>query len=138
LRYSVLFRRIDTGLYALRGTRITREDIEAAIARRPVVEQDSSFKFSSDGVITWEINVGTYGLAGTIPAGEAAQLAGEWKTITENVETGQIKVGEQQIWGLAKTFHTLGVIVGDRVALRFDPETRQVRVVKVEQEDEED
>jgi hypothetical protein len=139
LRYSVLFRRVDTGLYALRGTRITREDIEAATARRPVVEQDSSLKFSSNGIITWEINVGTYGLGGTIPAGEAAQLAGEWETLAEKTETGQIKVGEQQIWGLAKAFRKLGVTVGDRIALQFDPEIRRVQVVKVErQENEED
>jgi hypothetical protein len=131
LRYSVLFHRVEPGLYALRGARITREGVDAALARRPEIEHNGSIHFSPGGIVTWEINVGTYGIGGTIPAGEAARLAGEWNTVVENTDTGRIKVGDRRIWGLAKAFHELDVKVGDRVALHFNPQARQVQVVKL-------
>lgn len=131
LRYSGLFHRVDSGLYTLRGARITREDVEAALARRPEVDRDSVLHFSPKGIVTWEINVGAFGVGGTIPAGEAARLAGEWNATVEEKDMGRIKVGEQQIWGLAKAFRKLGVKVGERIALHFDTRTRQVQVVKL-------
>jgi transcriptional regulator with XRE-family HTH domain/ribosomal 50S subunit-recycling heat shock protein len=138
LRHSVLFRRVDDGLYILRGTKITREDVESAARRRPVVEHNGSLHYSSDGTITWAINVGSYALGGTIPTGQAARLIGEWTSRTQGIDTGKIKVGEQQIWGLAKAFRKLNVIVGERIALRFNPATRQVRVEKLEKENHEE
>lgn len=138
LRHSVLFRRVDDGLYILRGTKITQDDVESAARRRPVVEKNAALHFSSNGTITWSINVGSYALGGTIPAGQAARLIGEWTSRTQGIDTGKIKVGEQQIWGLAKAFQRLGVKVGERIALRFNPTTRQVQVEKLEKENHEE
>lgn len=131
LRYSVLFHRVDTGLYTLRGTGVTKEEIEVALARRPAVQQSSTLHYSPDGIITYEVNIGTYGLGGTIPAGEAARLAGEWKAVVDR-DMGKIKVGDLYIYGLAKAFRKLAVKVGDRVALHFDPRIRQVQIEKME------
>lgn len=138
LRHSVLFNHVDTGLYALRGAKITREEIEVALVRRPRIQHGGALHFSATGIITWEINVGAFGFGGTIPAGEAARLSGEWKAIADNSDMGQIKVGDQQIWGLAKAFRKLAVKVGDRVALHFDPRIRQVQIEKMETKEHEE
>lgn len=131
LRYSAIVQRIDQGLYTLRGTRLSRQDVEAANARRPEIEQDSTFHYSSDGIITYEINVGVFGKTGTFPVGEAKRLSGEWQVVDNNIHLGNAQVGETQIWGLGKAMKHHRVQLGDRIALRFNPETRTIHIAKM-------
>ncbi|OQY99713.1 MAG: hypothetical protein B6D41_00815 [Chloroflexi bacterium UTCFX4] len=134
LRYSVIVQRIDQGLYILRGTNFNRQDVEAANTRRPVIEQDSTLHFSSDGTITYEINVGIYGKHGTFPVGEAKRLAGEWQVVDKNIDLGQVQVGDTRIWGLEKAMKHHRIQLGDRIALRFNPEMRTIQISKVDRD----
>jgi DNA-directed RNA polymerase alpha subunit len=131
LRHSVLFQRLDMGLYSLRGSKIAKDDADAAMARRPTIEQDASLQFTADGYISWEINVGAYGMGGSLPAGEASRLAGEWNGRVGGEDVGLVQINAQQVWRLGRAFSRLEIRIGDRVRLIFDPITKSIEISKV-------
>ncbi len=137
LRYSPLFTKVETGLYKLRGKNITQGDIERTQKRQPLTDADPEVEFDLSGSICFRVNLGSMAItSGVIYTAHILNLTGSWASFADGDSCGTVKIRDNQIWGLMKTFRAIKVNLGDRIELRFNTWERTVNVAKVSNENQ--
>ena len=129
LNYSPLFDKIDRGLYRLRGSKVTYEDIERAEAAgeprslRPEVEYDI------DGNIIVSVTLSTIAVAsGTIFCGKFPNLSGDWHCYVHGQEVGELNATETEFRSLKKPLELLNCQPGNRLKFIFNTWERTITI----------
>lgn len=131
LRRSTLFQRIETGLYKLRGSTITSQDIARAESAGEWTSVNPEVSYKRSGHIEVQATLGILAIAtGVILSKQLPNLSGEWQCHIGNQEFRTLTAIESEFRGLGKAFKALGCQVGDRVKFTFDTFSRAVSVEK--------
>jgi len=132
LRYSPLFTRVDVGLWKLRGKSVTHGDIRNARQRQPVTAADPEILFDPTGAVRLRLNLGNVAItSGVIFIAHIPNLTGTWGAQANGLPCGNVRVRDNQIWSLSKSFRVINAKVGERVELRFDMWEHTIKVAKV-------
>jgi len=133
LKHSPLFRRVEPGLYVLRGTAAGAEDLERARAKASDVPQDLEVTYVG-GCVVAALNISVLSLGSgaiTVPS-RFPNLAGVWTCQVSDGTSHIVKVTPRAIAGLRFLSNELGVQPGDRVELSFDPRTHEVTLRRLQ------
>lgn len=136
--------------YILRGAQVSEEDILKAIERNALVESNTDVRVIDDDLLDYHITVGHYAsLAGVLNAARLKELNGDWcwqagcdRTPVdchqcrpqpgEGSYDRRFAIAARMISGVTNMLDAVDADVGDRLALRFDLESRLVCVRKNE------
>lgn len=121
---SPIIEKIEQGLYKLRGSKITWQDIESAKSRQEAFSRDAEVIYGLDGIIRYRINVGSVEIGGVLSISRSSQPIPDfpdgWPIYVDGVNLGLARRDESLIWGLSSAFTKLGVKLADRVELAFN------------------
>lgn len=132
LKRSPVVEKIDAGLYKLRGTEISWQQIENAKKRQRRFSQDDDITYGLDGIIRLRLTVNRYTyLTGVVVAYRIRELPGSWYIVSDKEPYGTAKIDEAYLWGLSKIFKKLEIAMGDRIELGFNTWNRMLSVEKV-------
>lgn len=136
---SPTIEKIEQGLYKLRGSKVTWQQLESAKSRQDDYSRNVEVTYGLDGIIRYRVNVGTWALGGVLSISRSGQPLPDfqegWPIYVNREKLGIARRDDLLIWGLSPAFHKLGVKVGDRLELAFDTwnEPRiDIRVVEEE------
>lgn len=135
LRQSPIVEKIEDGLYKLRGTNSTWQQIEEAKKRQKRFSQDNVVTHGLDGVVRMKFTVNSYTfLTGVVGAYNIKELSGSWSVTHDGKSFGEAKIDDVYLWGLAKLFKILNVKMGERIELALNTWNRTLSVEKVKNE----
>jgi hypothetical protein len=104
LKRSPIVEKADDGLYKLRGTDVTWQQIEDAKKRQRRFSQDDEVTHGLDAVIKIKFTVNSYAyLTGVVGAYSIKELSGSWSIIHNGKSFGEAKIDEGYLWGLASS-----------------------------------
>lgn len=130
LKHSPLFRRVEPGLYVVRGTIPTLDDLDRARGASQDVPLNLEVRYEA-GCVVASMNVSVISLvAGTIAitSQDFPNLCGEWTCMAGDEASYKVRVTERGIAGLRFISEALGVQPGDRIALTFNPRLHTVTI----------
>lgn len=131
LNHSPLFKKIEFGLYQLRGVEIKQKDIQRAKDGLERVPQNLEVKHDKRGLIILSLTVSLLTLGtGSIFSDNFPNLSGDWKCIVSNESIGYIKITEKEFRNLGTPFDLLKCRTGDRLIFTFDTWNRSVTIEK--------
>lgn len=132
LRYSPIVQKVAFGLYTLLGTQYDMGDIDQAKSQLTRVSANTSIKPRSDGVVEFEINIGTWMIyGGVLSSGPVASLEGNWTLVIDDTSKTELVVGGGFIRGLSDAVVSLDLMPMDRIKIEFNTWTREARITKV-------
>ena len=132
LRYSPIIRRVTFSLYTLVGARYDAVDVARAQSEMTRIKAKYSLRPRSDGVVEFEVNVGSWlRYGGVIAAGPAGKLRGAWTIVAGGIRDGELVVGDNLIQGLSQVAASLDIAPGDRIRIGFNTWTRRANIEKV-------
>jgi hypothetical protein len=133
LRRSPIFDRIDTGLYKLRGTSVSRQDMDRAQSASEPVPLDVQVEYHRSGnlIVTGNLSVVSLGL-GTLTSNQFPNLSGDWNCFAKGEHFGQLHATKNEFRHLGQALEHLGCEPGDRVKLTFNTWERTVEIEKVQ------
>jgi hypothetical protein len=135
LRRSPIAEKADEGLYKLRGTDISWQQIENAKKRQKRFSQDSEVTHGLDGVVRMKLTVSSYAfLTGVVGSYGIRELSGSWSVTHDGKSFGEAKIDDVYLWGLAKLFKKLDIKIGERIELALNTWNRTLSVEKVKNE----
>jgi hypothetical protein len=135
LKRSPIAEKVDEGLYKLRGTEISWQDIDVAQKRQKRFAQDDSITHGLDGKIRMRFTVNSYAyLTGVVGASSLKEISGSWDLVHDNSVIGIVKIEDPYMWGLVNRFKEMDVKMGDRMELAFNTWNRTLTVRKAENE----
>lgn len=134
---SPIIEKYEHGLYKLRGSKITWQDIESAKSRQEAFSRDAEVIYGLDGIIRYLINVGSVEIGGVLSISRSSQPIPDfpdgWPIYVDGVNLGLARRDESLIWGLSPAFNVLGVKLNDRIELAFNTWQQpriDIRIVK--------
>jgi hypothetical protein len=132
LNRSPLFKRIETGLYKLRGTSVTRADIERAEAAGERVPVDPEIEYAKTGniIVCATLSIIAVG-TGVIFCERFPNLSGEWICLVHRKGCGKLNATENEFRGLQKPFELLDCKTEDRLQFTFNTWDRTVAIEKI-------
>jgi len=134
LNISPLFARIGTGLYKLRGMRVSENDIARATASGEKVSIDPVIGYDKSGKLFLEVGVSTNVIGtGVICSDQFPNLSGEWQCEVAGRGSGILHAAENEFRHLKEIFRQLNCESGDRIRFVFDMWSRSVQIEKVEE-----
>jgi hypothetical protein len=134
LKHSPLFRRVEPGLYVVRGTRPSVQELERARGASQDVPLNLEVGYEA-GCVLVSMSVSVISLVvGTIAitSPDFPNLAGDWTCMAGNDSSYAVRVTERGISGLRFMSEELGIQPGDRIALTFNPRLHAVSISLVE------
>jgi DNA-directed RNA polymerase alpha subunit len=132
LQRSPLFERIGTGLYKLRGTSVTRQDIEQAEAAGERIPVNPEVEYDKRGNIIVSASLGVIAVGtGVIFSDQFPNLSGEWDCLVNGKRLGKLYATENEFRRLKKPFESLGCQAGDRLKFTFNTWDRTVTIERV-------
>jgi hypothetical protein len=132
LAHSPLFAKVKSGLYKIRGTIISLEDISKAEERQSTTAANPEVIYDTSGAIRFRLNLGNIAAAtGSVFTTHIPNLTGDWPAYVNDAPCGVVRVSDKQLWGLGKSFRVIKVQVGERLELTFDTWQRRVSIAKV-------
>jgi hypothetical protein len=135
LKRSPIVEKADDGLYKLRGTDISWQQIEDAKKRQKRFSQDDEVTHGLDGVVRMRFTVNSYAfLTGVVGANSIKELLGSWSVVHDGKSVGEAKIDDVYLWGLSKLFKKLDVKMGERLELALNTWNRTLSVEKVKNE----
>lgn len=133
LNYSPLFKRIDTGLYKMRGESTTGLDLVEAknqSERHPV---NPKVTYDKNGFVTVELTLGVLSPGtGTILSDQLPNLTGEWKCYVDEEQLGKMEAADNEFRHLTNQFEVLNLHAGDRARFTFNTWNREVFLEKID------
>jgi hypothetical protein len=136
LRNSVLFEKVDEGLYKLRGVPVTRDEIEAAKAAVERIPVNAEIHYDKKGWITLSLNLGALAAnTGSVSCAELTPLRGSWDCTTEGEQFEALEISPNTLRGLKGPLEYLGCKPGDRIKLTFDTWRRSVTIERLGEAD---
>lgn len=133
LRRSPIFERIDRGLYKLRGTAVTYEDVEYAESFSEKVSVEPRVEYDASGSITVTANLSPISLGfGVLASGRFPNLSGDWEYLVDGNCCGTIQATANEFRRLKDPLERLGCQPEDRVKLVFNVWDRTVQIEKVQ------
>lgn len=137
---SLVIEKVEKGLYKLRGSEVTWQDIENAKSRQEGYSRNAKVVYGSDGIIRYELTLGSCPEEGLLSISRSCQPLPDfnegWPIYITNKKLGTARRNEYFIWGLSLTFTQLGVKIGDRIELAFDTRNKPRIKVRVIQQNE--
>ena len=131
---SPIFEKIDSGLYKLRGAPVTSEQIQRAEAASETIPLNLSVQYDRRGFIIIGVTLGILTIGnGTFVSEQLPNLAGSWKCLVHEQQTGTLEVTANEFRHLRKTLDLLDCHIGDRIVFIFNTWTRSVTVEKASQ-----
>jgi len=135
LKQSPIVKKIDEGLYKLRGSDISWQQIEDAKKRQKRFSQDNEVSHGLDGVVRMKFTVSKYAyLSGVVGAYNIKEMSGSWSVVHDGKVFGEAKIDYVYLWGLAKLFKKLDIKMGERIELALNTWNRTLSVRKVNHE----
>lgn len=137
LRRSPIFTKVDYALYALRGTNVTKEDIDKAEGAAEPIPIQLDINFTKTGEIIVELNLSVMAVGiGTIQIYRVdfPNLEGDWEYYVpeRNNYSGQMYATEQELRLLKDAFDILNCEPGDRLRLSFNTWDRTLKIESVD------
>jgi hypothetical protein len=131
LNRSPLFERIGTGLYKLRGTVVTRQDVgrAEAVAQRIPVDPEIEYDMRGNIVVYATLSVLAVG-TGAVFCEQFPNLSGEWDCYVHGKLCGRLYATENEFRHLVEPFESLGCVTGDRLEFTFNTWKRTVTIEK--------
>lgn len=121
---SPIIEKIEQGLYKLRGSIVSWQDIEKAKSRQEEYSRNAEVTYGLDGIIRYRITIGSWEAGGTLSISRSCQplpdFSQGWPVYVNKIESGIARRDDYLIWGLTPAFSLLGVKFGDRIELAFD------------------
>lgn len=121
---SPLLEKIEQGLYKLRGSKVTWQEIESAKSRQEALSSDAEVIYGLDGIIRYRVNVNSIAIGGVLSISRSKQPLPDfddgWPVYVNGENLGLARRDESLIWGLSPAFTKLGVKLNDRIELAFD------------------
>ena len=121
---SPIVERVDEGLYILRGSNYSFQDVETSRSRQEIFSKDAQVSYCLDGTIKYVLNVNTWAYQGVISISRSCQqlpsLDDGWPVYINGLQKGKALRNESLIWGLGPAFNAIGIMNGDRIELTFD------------------
>jgi hypothetical protein len=132
LNRSPLFRRVEKGLYILRGTPISNHDIKRAEGVGEKTPVNLEVKYVKTGGIVVYLSLGILAIGtGVVFSEQLPNLTGDWECCVENNSFGKLRATETEFRNLQKPFEHLKCKVADRVKFTFDVWKRTVIIEKL-------
>ena len=134
LNYSPLFERIESGLYKLRGKKITYQDIERAKTTGEQQPLRPEIEYDTNGNIIVSVTLSAIAVgSGTILCERFPDLSGaNWECYVNGEEAGELNAVENEFRRLKKPFELLNCQPGERVKFTFNTWERTVEIEKEE------
>lgn len=138
---SPIIEKIEQGLYKLRGSKVTWQEIESAKSRQEAFSRNAEVTYGVDGIIRFSLNVGTLSQGGVISISNSLQPLPDfhegWPVFVNGENVGTARRDDLLVWGLSPAFNKLGVKLGDRIELAFDTwEEPRIMIRVVEKNDD--
>ena len=131
LSFSPLPKNIGYGLYTNWGNEFTNTEYANANERRERIPANQVINYTQNGEIIFLVNIGVWGLRGTIMLSGLETLEGKWKAVIKGEQKEYFPtVNEGYIYGLEKPLEKMGAKIGNRIQMKFDVENRIVTLSK--------
>jgi len=128
---SPIAEKIDSGLYKIRGQKISWNEEEAALKRQKKFSQNDEISYGLDGIIRLKITINSYAfLSGVINSYKIKDLSGGWNIYIDDNLCGKATMDGLFLWGLSNPFKKIDAQIGDRVELSFNTRNRILNVRK--------
>lgn len=133
LKHSPLFHKFDKALYKIRGTKITKGDIERAknISERTPLNLVVDYDKSGKVILILNLGILAFG-TGIIYSEQFPNLTGEWDCIVENQIIGKVTATRTELKQLLRTIRLLKCEIGSRLKFQFNTWNRSVEIEKFE------
>lgn len=127
LRRSPLFETLEYGLYKLRGSDVTYEDIERAKAAGKQQSLDLEEEYDTSGNIMLSVSLSSVAIGScTIYCEQFRDLSGNWPCHVNGQDAGELIATENEFRHLRKSFELLECRPGDRLKFTFNMWKRMV------------
>lgn len=143
---SPILEKIEPGLYKLRGSEVTMQDLEATRARQAESKKgrrgdtirNVGTSFTIDRLIRYQVTLGARDLKGVVKIIQSRprlpDFSEGWPVYVNQERVGFIYRRKDYIWGLGQSFKKLGAKVGDRIELVFDKGQEKRVIARIMQE----
>ncbi|NHJ33686.1 MAG: hypothetical protein FK732_12570 [Asgard group archaeon] len=131
-QWSPIVFRISQGLYKICGLCINPEDYSVAEARRQRVANEFEYRYTTEGEIIFELNIGGWAEGGTISIHKLPDIQGTWK-YKHNNQTIEITANEDFIYGFLPIFENLGIKKSDRARFVLNTWNRTLKVERIDE-----
>ncbi|MCY4147252.1 MAG: hypothetical protein OXE95_05115 [Chloroflexi bacterium] len=132
LKRSPLFDNFEHSLYKLRASNAPIDSILRAHEAVADIPLNLETSFDVDGNIIVSANLSSFSLGhGTVTSSHLPTIVGSWFWTSEEGEEIDVTATSDKISGLRAAMQSLECQVGDRIALAFNVDNRQVSISKV-------
>ena len=132
LYLSPLFKKIETGLYKLRGIEVTSEEIHRAKEDFERIPLDLEVEHDKRGYIIISLTLSILPLGtGVIISEKLPNLGGEWLCIVGKKVVGKVIHTDRELKSLEEPFRILDCKTGDRLMFTFNTWNRTVTIEKI-------
>ena len=133
LRHSPLFSKVEPGLYRIRGSEVTRQDVDRARSAGESIPASVEVEYDKRGLVSVKLTLSVIGAyTGNIACTQLPNLKGEWSCLVSGRRSCMLVATEAEFRRLRKPFELLKCQAGDRIHLLFNTWDRTVVMEKVQ------